>query len=57
MAPFHWPLLLENGKSAVSRVLFPKRENSVSSGANPVSSAKNSVSSLWHTTHRLRGTH
>ena len=30
---------------------------SLSSGANSVSSAKNSVSSLWHTNNRLRGTH
>ena len=30
---------------------------SLSFGANSVSSAKNSVSSLWHTTNRLRGAH
>ena len=30
---------------------------SLSFGANSVSSAKNSVSSLWHTNNRLRGTH
>ena len=32
-------------------------ENSLSFTANSVSSAKNSVSSLWHTNNRLRGTH
>ena len=32
-------------------------ENSLSFTANSVSSAKGSVSSLWHTNNRLRGTH
>ena len=42
-----------NGRNTVSRVLFRKRELTDFS----VSSAKNLVSSLWHTNNRLRGTH
>ena len=49
-----------NGRNTVSRVLFRKKRThwaSLSFGANSVSSARNSVSSLWRTNYRLRGTH
>ena len=52
---------LGNGRNTVSRVLTVSEERthsvSLSFGANSVSSAKNSVSSLCHTNSRLRGTH
>ena len=48
-------ILLGNGRNTVSRVLF-REENSLSFTTNSVSSAKSSVSSLWHTNNRLRGT-
>ena len=46
-----------NGRNTASRVLFRKRELTEPHWVLLVSSAKNSVSSLWHTNNWLRGTH
>ena len=57
MFPILFPPILGDGRNTFSRALFRNRENSLSSAANSVSSAKkNSVSSLRHTKRRPRGT-
>ena len=59
---FRWqaPTFLGNGSGILFREYCFGEKNSLSLSefwANSVSSAKNSVSSLWHTDNKLRGTH
>ena len=52
--------VLRDGRNTVLGALFRKKELAVLCGELGefcVSSMKNSVSSLWHTNNRLRGTH